>query len=97
MCNLVTKAVENIYKMDMDQLNQVVEAIKLKRTHLAKQASRSVIIGDIVSFESRRGQTVTGKVTKVNPKTIVIQDSKTRTQWRVTSSLVTKLGIGEAA
>ena len=94
MTNLVTKTVENIYKMDSNQLNQVVEAIKLKRTHLAKQTARSILVGDIVSFEGRRGQMVQGRVTKVNQKTIVVRDSSTQTQWKVTASLVTKLGIG---
>lgn len=94
MNNLVTKATTLIYQMDMHQLNEVVEAIKLKRTHLAKQTARSVMVGDIVSFQGRGGQTVTGKVTKVNPKTLVVQDSNTMTRWKVTASLVTPLGIG---
>ena len=94
MTNLVTKSVELIYQMDSNQLNEVVEAIKLKRTHLAKQVARSVVIGDIVSFNGRRGQTVTGKVTKVNQKTVVVRDSNTQTQWKVTASMLTKLGIG---
>ena len=94
MTNLVTKSVELIYQMDSNQLNEVVEAIKLKRTHLAKQVARSIVIGDIVSFNGRRGQTVTGKVTKVNQKTVVVRDSSTQTQWKVTASMLTKLGIG---
>ena len=53
--------------------------------------------GDIVSFTGRRGQTVQGKVEKVNQKTIVVRDSKSNIVWRVTASMVTKLGIGEAA
>jgi putative ribosome biogenesis GTPase RsgA len=94
MNNLVTKASELIYQMDNDQLNQVVEAIKLKRTHLARQITRSVMVGDIVSFEGRGGKTVTGKVMKVNPKTLLVQDSQTMTRWKVTASLVTPLSIG---
>ena len=43
MSNLVTKAVESIYQMDSDQLEQVIEAIKLKRQHLARQATRNII------------------------------------------------------
>ena len=94
MTNLVTKTVENIYQMDNDQLNQIVDAIKLKRTHLAKQTARSILVGDIVSFEGRRGATVQGRVTKVNQKTIVVLDTQTQTKWKVTASMVTKLGIG---
>ena len=80
--------------MDADQVDQIVEAIKLKRTHLAKTMARSIVVGDIVSFDGRRGQTVTGKVTKVNQKTVVVRDSNTQIQWKVTASMLTKLGIG---
>ncbi len=96
MANLVTKSVELIYQMDMNQLNQVIEAIKLKRTHLAKQTARTFMIGDVVSFTGKRGELVTGVITKVNPKTMIVK-SKSGIQWRVTASLLTKLGIGEAA
>jgi len=94
MTNIVTKSVELIYQMDSDQIDQVVEAIKLKRTHLAKTVARSIVVGDIVSFNGRRGQTVSGKVTKVNQKTVVVRDSNTQIQWKVTASMLTKLGIG---
>jgi len=94
MSSLVTKAIESIYQMDNNELNQVVEAIKLKRTHLARQVARSVIKGDIVQFAGRRGQMIQGKVMKVNQKTLVVMDSQTQTQWKVTASLVTPMGIG---
>tara|TARA_B110000211_G_scaffold93804_1_gene109412 strand:- start:171 stop:485 length:315 start_codon:yes stop_codon:yes gene_type:complete len=94
MSNLVTLTVENIYKMDNDQLNQVVEAIKLKRNHIAKQMARSVIVGDIVSFVGRGNQLVQGKVLKVNPKTLVVQDTQTQARWKVTASLVTPMTVG---
>ena len=94
MTNIVTQASELIYKMDANQVDQIVEAIKLKRTHLAKTMARSIVVGDIVSFDGRRGQTVTGKVTKVNQKTVVVRDSNTQIQWKVTASMLTKLGIG---
>jgi len=94
MSNLVTQASELIYKMDADQVDQIIEAIKLKRTHLAKTVARSIVVGDIVSFNGRRGQTVSGKVTKVNQKTVVVRDSNTQVQWKVTASMLTKLGIG---
>ena len=94
MSNLVTKAIESIYQMDNNELNQVVEAIKLKRTHLARQVARSVVKGDIVQFAGRRGQMIQGKVMKVNQKTLVVMDSQTQTQWKVTASLVTPMTVG---
>ncbi len=96
MNNLVTKASELIYQMDNDQLNQVIEAIKLKRNHLATQAVRSFMIGDIVGFTGKRGQQVSGKVKKVNKKYVVI-DCGAQGQWRVPGNHLTKLGIGEEA
>jgi len=97
MNNLVTKASELIYQMDNGQLNEVIESIKLKRQHLSRQATRTILVGDIVEFNGRRGQKVSGKVVKVNQKTLVVLDSKTQTRWKVSGTLVTKLGIGQEA
>ena len=97
MNNLVTKASELIYQMDNGQLNEVIEAVKLKRQHLSRQATRTIMVGDIVGFEGRRGQQVIGKVVKVNQKTLVVLDSKTQTRWKVSGTLVHKLAIGEEA
>ena len=92
MCNNVTQAVEAIRKLESSsQINQVIEAIKLQQTYVARNAARSVQVGTLVTFEGRRGNTVTGEVTKVNQKTIVVRDSNTQAQWKVTASMVTAI------
>jgi hypothetical protein len=96
MNNLVTKASELIYQMDNDQLNQVIEAIKLKRTHLTKQAARSMMVGDIVGFTGRGGAQISGKVKKIAQKYVTV-DCGPMGQWRVPANQLTKLGIGEEA
>jgi hypothetical protein len=89
MCNNVTKAVEAIRKLESsDQINQIIDAIKLQQTFVARNAARSVQVGTVVTFEGRRGQTVTGEVLKVNQKTIVVRDSATMAKWKVTASMV---------
>ena len=93
MTNLVTKASELIYQMDNDQLNEVIEAIKLKRTHLTKQAVRSFMVGDIDSFTGKRGMDVSGKVKKIAQKYVTV-DCGAQGQWRVPGNHLTKLGIG---
>ena len=95
MSNRVTRAVEQIYQMDANELNQVVEAIKLKRTSLARQPTRSVIIGDTVSFEAR-GRMVVGKVTKVNIKTLTVREDRNGsvTNWKVSATLVNNVTVG---
>jgi hypothetical protein len=95
MSNRVTKAVELIYQMDTDELNQIIEAVKLKRTHLARTVTRSVTVGDTVTFEAR-GRMVVGKVTKVNTKTLQVREEPraggfAATNWKVTASLVQKV------
>ncbi len=89
MCNTVTQAVEAIRKLESSsQINEVIEAIKLQQTWVARNAARSVQVGTLVTFEGRRGNTVTGEVTKVNQKTIVVRDTNTQAQWKVTASMV---------
>lgn len=97
MSNNVTKAVEAIYKMDNNELNQVIEAIKLKRQYLSRQAVRSFMIGDIVGFTDKRGRQTSGIVRKVNRKYIIVHENSTGTQWRVPATMLTKLGIGQEA
>jgi len=94
MNNLVTKASELIYQMDNDQLNQVIEAIKLKRTHLTKQAARSMMVGDIVGFTGKYGKQVSGKITKIAQKYVTV-DCGIDGRWRVPANQLMKLGIGE--
>ena len=92
MCNNVTQAVTAIRKLESSsQINEVIEAIKLQQTWVARNAARSVQVGTLVTFEGRRGRTVTGEVTKVNQKTIVVRDTNTQAEWKVTASMVTAI------
>lgn len=94
MTNKVTKAVELIYQMDNDELSQVIEAVKLKRQHLTKQATRSLMVGDIASFtSSRTGRDISGKVVKVARKYVTV-DCGVDGQWKVPGNMLVKLGIG---
>lgn len=92
--NNVQTAITAIRNMNNDEINQLVEAVKLRRTQLARSTARSLMVGDIVSFEGRRGATVTGRVTKINRKTVLVKDSASNTVWRVTASLLTPAAIG---
>jgi len=95
MANSVTKAVQLIYSMDNDELNQVADAIKLRRQYITKQNIRSVNIGETVSFkDSKRAQTVTGTVRNIGRKYITVQVVHSPVQWtnwRVPASMVEKV------
>ena len=92
MTNIVTKSVELIYQMDSNQLQQVAEAIQLKRQYLAKQAIKNFIKGDMVQFTSKRtGGKVNATVEKVNKKYVIVSAHIGGTQWRVPATMLTKI------
>ena len=92
MSNLVTKASELIYKMDQDQLQQVVEAIQLKRQFLARQAIKNFVVGDMVQFTSKRtGGKVNATVEKVNKKYVIVSTHIGGEEWRVPATMLTKI------
>ncbi len=88
--NTVLTAVKAIHQANRDELEQIITAVKLQQTFLAKQSARTFTVGDAVQFKGRQGRTVVGVVTKVNPKTIVV-DSPSQGRWKVTASMLTSL------
>jgi flagellar motor switch protein FliM len=93
MIHVVESVKADISKMSNEQLNEVAASINMRRQRLTKQAIRSIIPGDIVSFETRNGP-VTGKVRKVNRKTVTVGESNSIRSWKVPANLLTKLAIG---
>ena len=92
MANLVTKASELIYQMDGPQLQEIVEAVQLKRQYLAKQAIKNFIVGDMVQFTSRRtGGKVNATVEKVNKKYVIVSTHIGGEKWRVPATMLTKI------
>ena len=85
----VQKIVADIYAIQTnDELNQIVEAIKLKRTHLAKTMARSFSKGDLVQFRSKTGGTVKGSVVKVNIKYVIVDAAIGGARYRVPASML---------
>ena len=93
--NNVQTAIAAIRDMNNDEINQVVEAIKLQRTFNARQATRSLMVGDIVGFDAKSRGYITGRVTKINRKTVLVKDSASNTVWRVTASMLEPAQIGQ--
>jgi hypothetical protein len=92
MANLVTKASELIYQMDGPQLQEIIEAVQLKRQYLAKQAIKNFIKGDMVQFTSRRtGGKVNATVEKVNKKYVIVSTHIGGEKWRVPATMLTKI------
>lgn len=93
--NNVQTAVTAIRKMNRDELDQVAEAINLQRTFLARETTRRLRVGDIVGFDAKTRGYITGRVTKINQKTVAVKCSRTGTQWKVSAGLLEPAAIGE--
>ena len=87
---MLNTVLDQVARMDNAELNRVVEAVKMRRTFISKESARGLFIGDSVQFESKRGNTVCGTVTKVNSKTVVV-DTVRDGRWKVTASMLTLL------
>ena len=85
---LMNTVLEQIQRMDNDQLNTVIEAVKQQRTYNARQITRALRVGDRVSFHNRNAKMI-GTVTKVNRKTVIVQSVATNQLWKVSASLLT--------
>ena len=80
------EAITQIHRMSASELNLAVEAIKLRRTALARGSVQKLSVGDLVRFRDRKGNSVRGSVVKLNRKTAVVDCAGTK--WRVTASLL---------
>jgi hypothetical protein len=76
-----------------DELNKIAEAIKFARGQITKQNRRSLVVGTQVKFIGKRGQTVVGKVEKVNIKFIIVRENRSNALgdgvWKVPASMLT--------
>ena len=84
---MMNTVVGNVRKMDTEQLKIVADEIKLRRTLLGNQLTRSLMVGDTVSFQGRAGTTEQGTVTKINRKTVIVKTG--HNTWKVPASMLT--------
>jgi len=69
----IQRAIEHIMNLTSSyELNEVINAVKLKQNYLASQARRNFVKGDTVEFTSRNGSTYTGTVDKIKQKYILV-------------------------
>ena len=69
-----------------DELRNIIEAIKMRRAWLTRQNIRAIVTGDKVSFTGRNGLTLTGTVTKVMQKNVIVNTS--RGNYRVPANML---------
>ena len=77
-----------VSKMSLEDVKMVSERLNMQRTFIGKQTIRTLMKGDRVSLNGRRGLTE-GTVLKVNIKNVVVDTGTTR--WNVPASMLTKV------
>jgi hypothetical protein len=84
----LNKLIQDVGVLNNDELNKVVEAVKLRRNQLHFQDAHNLKFRDRVSFQGRHGRTETGTVEKVKIKYVLVRtDSGVR--WNVPGSHLT--------
>jgi FKBP-type peptidyl-prolyl cis-trans isomerase 2 len=84
---MMNTVIDQVSRMDSDELNRVIETVNLRRTYLARATARSLRIGDSVQFTGKTGQIFRGVVTKINQKTVVV-DTGSAGKWKVTANML---------
>ena len=70
-----------------DETRCIIEAVKQRRAWLTRKNIRATVVGDKVSFTGRNGMTLTGTVTKVMQKNVIVNTQ--RGNYRVPANMLT--------
>ena len=86
----LNKLITDIGVLNNDELNKVVEAVKLRRNQLHFQDAHSLKFRDRVSFQGRHGRTEVGTVEKVKIKYVLVRTDAGQ-RWNVPGSHLTQI------
>jgi len=87
MSKILVNINKQISLLNNNEINSVIQMIKNRRTELSMVAGSKLSVGQKVQF-SGRGNTVRGRLTKINQKTAIVSESNSPKQWKVSISLL---------
>jgi len=83
-----------IHDMSREDLEEVIDAVKLRRTYLHNVATRSFAKGDQVQFTGKRGVTISGIVQKVAQKYVTVDCTMYGgSMWKVPGAHLERVAI----
>ena len=91
----LNKMIQDIYVLNNDELNKVVEAVKLRRNQLHFTDAHKFKFMDRVSFQGRHGAILKGTVERVKIKYILVKTDAGQ-RWNVPGSHLTLINTKEA-
>lgn len=77
-----------------DELTSIGDAIRYRRSRLTQEKKRDLFVGVTVKFtNSRNGRVVTGTVSKINRKFVIVRETPQSgmllsTNWRVPANML---------
>ena len=86
----LNKMIQDIGVLNNDELNKVVEAVKLRRNQLHYQDAQSFRVGDRVSFKGRHNVIEKGTIEKIKIKYILVRTDRGQ-RWNVPGSHLTSI------
>ena len=86
----LNKMIQDIGVLNNDELNKVVEAVKLRRNQLHFASAHSLRVGQRVSFQGRGGITEKGTVEKIKIKYVLVRTDRGQ-RWNVPGSHLTQI------
>ena len=87
MSKILVNINKQISLLNNNEINSVIQMIKNRRTELSMVAGSKLSVGQKVEFNGR-GNTVKGRLTKINQKTAIVSESNSPKQWKVSISLL---------
>ena len=84
-----------IMNANKDELNELISMIKIRQNRLREDASGKFVVGDWVKFDAGKRGKVTGVVSKVNSKSVLVRQSvdKNVMNWKVSDPSILKLAV----
>ena len=87
MSKILVNINKQISLLNNNEINSVIQMIKNRRTELSMVAGSKLSVGQKVQF-SGRGNTVRGRLTKINQKTAIVSESNSPKRWKVSINLL---------
>ena len=82
--------INKIFSLNAQDINQIIEAVKLRRNQLHCENARALSTGDRVSFTGRNGSIEKGTVRKIKIKYVLVETDR-GSRWNVPGSHLTLL------
>jgi hypothetical protein len=82
--------INKIFSLDATDLDQVIQAVKMRRNQLHFQNANKLRVGDRVEFEGKNGRTLQGTVDKIKIKYVLVACDNGQ-RWNVPGSHLTQI------